>query len=187
MKTDIRTKYTKKVIRECFFELLKENPLNRITVKAICEKADINRTTFYRYYKDPFDLMEQIENEMLTAFRIHAKATMPIDMKKALETMFSAVIHNQEMYLILISDNADRSFIQKMILETYDLFKDSLATNYPFLSDNQRRWMYYYIAQGSVGITIDWLNRGMKETPAEMADFITEMDSAILEHNFTTL
>ena len=182
MKTDIRTKYTKKIIRECFFELLKEKPLNRITVKEICEKADINRTTFYRYYKDPFDLMEQIQNEMLAAFRSHAKATMPIDMKSALEAMFSAVIHNQEMYLVLISDNADRSFVRRMILETYDLFKDSLAKKYPFFSDNQRRWMYYYIAQGSVSITIDWLNRGMKETPAEMATFIAEMNSAVLEH-----
>ncbi len=183
MKTDIRTKYTKKVIRECFFELLKENPLNKITVKAICEKADINRTTFYRYYKDPFDLMEQIENEMMAAFRSHAKATMPVDMKSALETMFSAIIHNQEMYLIMISDNADRSFIRKMILETYDLFKDSLAKNYPLLSDNQRRWVYYFIAQGSVSITIDWLNRGMQESPAEMATFIAQLDQAVLEHN----
>ncbi len=185
MKTDIRTKYTKKVIRECFFDLLKENPLNRITVKAICEKADINRTTFYRYYKDPFDLMEQIENEMLDAFRNHAKVMMPVDMESALETMFSAVIHNQEMYLVLISDNADRSFVRKMILETYDLFKESLAKTFPSLSDNQRRWMYYYIAQGSVSVTIDWLHRGMKETPAEMASFIAEMNLAVLEHKFT--
>lgn len=186
MKADIRTKYTKKVIRECFFELLKENPLNRITVKAICEKADINRTTFYRYYKDPFDLMEQIEDDMLAAFRSHAKATMPIDMKSALESMFSAITNNQEMYLILISENADRSYIRKMIVETYDMFKNSLAKNYSNLSDNQRRWMYYYIAQGSISITLDWLNRGLKETPAEMAAFIAEMNAAVLEHKFIT-
>ncbi len=43
MKTDARTQYTKKVIRECFFELLKETPLNKITVKGICERAQINR------------------------------------------------------------------------------------------------------------------------------------------------
>lgn len=184
MKSDIRTKYTQKVIRETFFELLKETPLNKITVKAICEKANINRTTFYRYYKDPFDLMERIEDELLAAFRSHIRETKNIDMKSAIEAMVSAVIHNQQIWKILISDNADRFYIHKMITNTYDMFKAGFARNYPTLTDNQRRWLYYYIAQGSISITIDWLGGGMKETPAEMASFISELNLINLNHKF---
>ena len=52
MATDRRTKYTKSVIRQALFDLLKEKPLNKITVTDICKMADINRSTFYSYYED---------------------------------------------------------------------------------------------------------------------------------------
>ncbi len=184
MKTDIRSKYTQKVIRDNFIELLKETPLNKISVKAICEKADINRTTFYRYYKDPFDLMDRIEDDLLAAFRSHIKETKHIDVQSALEAMFAAISHNQELCQILISDNGDRFYIHKMITNTYDIFKDNFARNYPTLTDNQRRWLYYYIAQGGISITIDWLNGGMRESPTEMAGFIAELNLTNLNHKF---
>ncbi len=187
MKTDIRSKYTQKVIRETLFDLLREMPLNKITVKAICEKAGINRTTFYRYYKDSFDLMDRIEDELLAAFRSHIREIGQVDMKTAIESMFSTILRNRDVYQILISDNADRFYIHKMITNTYDIFKDSFVKNYPALTDNQRRWLYYYIAQGSTAITIDWLNGGMKETPAEMAAFITELNLADLNHKFKSV
>ena len=65
MKTDARVRYTKMIIKKSFISLLKERPINKITVKAICEMSEINRATFYKYYNDPFDLMEKIEEEML--------------------------------------------------------------------------------------------------------------------------
>ena len=54
MATDRRTKYTKSVIRQALFDLLKEKPLNKITVTDICKMADINRSTFYSYYEDVY-------------------------------------------------------------------------------------------------------------------------------------
>lgn len=191
MKADIRTQFTKNVIRTCFFELLKETPINKITVKAICDKANINRTTFYRHYRDPYDLMDQIENELLEAFRSHVsshlKGMEKIDMETALKGMFSAILHNHETYLILISENADRFYIRKMITETYEFFKGAMEKQYPSLSENQRRWLYYYIAQGSTGITIDWLERGTKESPDEMAKFTAEINRAVLNQRYTLL
>ena len=65
MKTDVRTRFTKKVIVEAFLSLLREKPLSKITVKEVCEIADINRSTFYKYYLDCFDLVEQLEQEAL--------------------------------------------------------------------------------------------------------------------------
>ena len=65
MATDRRTKYTKSVIRQALFDLLKEKPLNKITVTDICKMADINRSTFYSYYEDVYALLTQIKNELI--------------------------------------------------------------------------------------------------------------------------
>ena len=62
---DRRIKYTKKVIKESFFQLLEEKDITKVTVSELCEKADINRATFYRYYIDIFDLLEKIKEEFV--------------------------------------------------------------------------------------------------------------------------
>ena len=49
MKNDHRVTVTKKMITESFLELIKEKPLAAITVKELCEKAHINRATFYAH------------------------------------------------------------------------------------------------------------------------------------------
>lgn len=46
------------MIRESFIQLLKEQPVSKITVTKICEMAEINRATFYKYYNDAFDLLQ---------------------------------------------------------------------------------------------------------------------------------
>lgn len=63
-----RTIYTKNSIREAFLTLLEQKELDKITVKEITELADINRGTFYKYYKDSFDLLERIKPEAFQHF-----------------------------------------------------------------------------------------------------------------------
>ena len=66
---DRRTKYTQKIIKETFLELLEEKEINKITVLELCKKADINRATFYRYYVDIYDLLNNLENEFVDELR----------------------------------------------------------------------------------------------------------------------
>ena len=46
MKIDPRIRYTRNIIQTSFLELLRQKPLENITVREICEKAEINRSTF---------------------------------------------------------------------------------------------------------------------------------------------
>ena len=62
-KLDRRVRYTKQVIKDSFLELLENNNYEDITVKAVCQKADINRATFYSHYETLSALMEEIEYE----------------------------------------------------------------------------------------------------------------------------
>ena len=64
-KTDRRILKTKRVLRESLLYLLKEQPIQKISVSLLCEKSDINRSTFYTYYSSPMDLLESIEDEIL--------------------------------------------------------------------------------------------------------------------------
>ena len=46
-KLDARKRYTQMVLKQSFLKLLKEKPVNRITVKEVCALAQLNRATFY--------------------------------------------------------------------------------------------------------------------------------------------
>ena len=64
MKEDLRIKKTKKALRESLVELIKEKHLEKISVMEICEKALVNRVTFYSHYKDKLELFNDIIKEV---------------------------------------------------------------------------------------------------------------------------
>ena len=69
-KQDARVRYTRMIIRNSLFECLEEEgSITRLTVKQVCERADINRATFYRHFKDCFDVVDQIIEEEISDYR----------------------------------------------------------------------------------------------------------------------
>lgn len=57
---------TKRHIVTSFLCLMEEKPWEKISVIEICRKADITRGTFYQYFGDIYDLIEQLEHNLLT-------------------------------------------------------------------------------------------------------------------------
>lgn len=62
MAEDRRVRKTKKAIYDVFCEMIKDMKLNEITIKELCAKADINKSTFYLHYRDIYDLADSIQN-----------------------------------------------------------------------------------------------------------------------------
>ena len=69
LENDRRTRLTKALIRQAFTSLLEEKPIQRIAVTELCQRAGINRSTFYAHYDDIYDLLQQIEEDMLRDFQ----------------------------------------------------------------------------------------------------------------------
>lgn len=55
---DLRTQKTTQLIKHVFLELRQRLPVEKIKVKTICDKALINRSTFYHHYLDVYDLSD---------------------------------------------------------------------------------------------------------------------------------
>ena len=59
------TEQTKNNLRIAFWSLYAQKPIEKISIKEITELAGYNRGTFYLYYNDVYDLLHQIEEEIL--------------------------------------------------------------------------------------------------------------------------
>ena len=67
--TDKRVKRTKKALRDALLTLLESKSINEITVTELTTLADVNRATFYFYYIDLLDMLQQVQNEVYECFR----------------------------------------------------------------------------------------------------------------------
>lgn len=68
-KEDLRIVKTLESIDKALLECLKKKPFNKITVGLLCEKARINRTTFYKHYRDKYDLLDNYISRVMDDFR----------------------------------------------------------------------------------------------------------------------
>ena len=64
-KTDLRIQKTEKAIRDASLDIRRKQPLEKIKVRTICQRAMINTSTFYNHYRDVQDLSDKPENELL--------------------------------------------------------------------------------------------------------------------------
>lgn len=67
-KVNQRVALTKRLIQEALLRLLKKTPLAKVSVCALCEEAQINRTTFYRHYETPDDVLSEIAADAVQQF-----------------------------------------------------------------------------------------------------------------------
>ncbi|MCR5295153.1 MAG: TetR/AcrR family transcriptional regulator [Lachnospiraceae bacterium] len=66
-REDRRTTYTKNVIKDAMLELLSEEPFEKITVAALCRRAEIVRTTFYLHYDGLTDVLKELADDAILA------------------------------------------------------------------------------------------------------------------------
>ena len=179
---DQRTKLTKQIIKKSFFTLLKEKPVSKITVTKICEESGINRTTFYKYYLDVWDLLEQIEADMASEMNLFIENAIEKDLKNSIVHILKAIRTNGDTYLLLASDHGDRNYIKDILKKWYDNNGNVIDHMLPKLDSVKRVWLYDFITQGDTAVVIDWIKGGMVESEEAVADFINKLNRSLIDH-----
>jgi len=163
------------VIHNSFIRLLSEKPINKITVKEVCEMSEINRATFYRYYKDPYDWLEQIENTMLENAKAIIKTTDSKNVRDMLTHLLAGVRDNFPLIEVVVTKNGKDShsdqFLQMCVNETIKARKTKPEAN----SDSFDSMKEQFIIYGCSGAIRSWIESGMETEPAEAAKNIEKM------------
>ncbi|NLY48097.1 MAG: TetR/AcrR family transcriptional regulator [Clostridiales bacterium] len=182
-KDDRRVKYTKMVIKESFINLLEKKDLSRITVKEICEDADINRATFYSHYTDVYDLLRKIENELLE--NVNAQLSQLYEKGKKVnevdlaERIFDYIKENAKLCRLLLSERGDISFQKKVMIIAYDKIINELTDNNK-ISREDAEYVYSFAITGCIGIVQKWFNDNMKKSPRFMAEMVIRLTLGLI-------
>ena len=129
-KPDRRVVRTKKAIRNAFARLSSRRSLGEITVKELSEEADINRKTFYNYYSDIFQVMDEVENEIVTAF---TAAFRSVDLAEALQDpnlivsrMMRIIDDDLDFYGHVFSLGVNASLLDKLIRVRKEMIREEV-------------------------------------------------------------
>ena len=120
---DLRVIKTKKNIRDAFLELRRKHSLDEIKVNALCEKAMVNKTTFYNHYQDIYELSDELEAEVLDSFfnNFTDIDMMLMDANRFINGMHAALEAENDMLRIIFKDKLDELIerIEKRIRKYY--------------------------------------------------------------------
>ena len=177
-RSDRRTRYTQMVLKKSLIEWMEQKPLAKITIKELCERADINRCTFYAHYRDQYDLLQQIEDEIISEIRERLSAfDFRADIGVAfqvVEQIFQYIADNRDFCSLLLSEKGDFSF-QKRVTA---LFQEQYAQQWQASRSTDPEtveYLYRYVITGSIGILQNWLKSGMRKSPGEMAGLLLRL------------
>lgn len=179
-RIDARVRYTRMIIEQSFFELLQQKPISKITVTELCEKAQINRATFYKHYLDVPDLLEKIEEELFRQIR-EAFSAKQVEVKSFLLEMLNYTYREKERFFALGGENGDPNLMVKTFLVCYESAYPLLAQNLPHMKDDERKMLYHFLSQGAGGVLTWWVRDGMRISPEEVAQFVLNISSIAAE------
>lgn len=116
---------TKQTIEETFLQLLLQEPIRQISVNKICTHAAINRTTFYRYFLDKYQILEEKENHFFAdleqIFELASQQSSKLNPQKLRRETLQSILElvaGYELFLkVILGPNGDMSFQQRFIKE----------------------------------------------------------------------
>jgi len=174
-KENRKVRYTKMVIRDSLMELMKNKSILRISIKEICCLADISRSTFYDHYKDQYDLLRQIEEEVLvyleSLLNKHGEKS-GIQVLQLILEEFLIYIANNIFVQVLLSEHGDIDF-QKKIFKNLTLRKQ-ITKFFPKKMQNDESLPFYlaYVINGGIGMVQYWLKNNMPVSAPQLAKMI---------------
>ena len=180
-RTDARVRYTQRVLKESFLTLLREKPVNQITVKEVCELAELNRATFYAHYRDCFDLLESIEQELLDAFRQSLQLVTNYDVSAMIGAIYAMVEKHENACRVLIFGGRSASVLGRMIDQARQTSLARWRQYLPRASDEELEMLYTHLSNGLMRVVVDGYDRYGREDVIAFVSRIVKSSLALFE------
>ncbi|WP_413628169.1 TetR/AcrR family transcriptional regulator [Fructilactobacillus vespulae] len=192
MENRIRKTNTVSDIKRVFVELINEKGFQELNVTDITRKAEIGRGTFYTHFTDKYDLLANIETEMLDHLKSDLGDVISNGMRWLVvdkntnepapfivETLKN-FYKNRVVIAALLSENGDPYFLRKIkklifkdLNESLQASRDQIATATGIPEDYARE----FVIDEVMGIIVYWISKDEPEDPIEVAKTITKLQS----------
>ena len=178
-KNESKYFYTASLMDEALIELLHKKEFEYITVKELCQKAGVNRSTFYLHYETMNDLLEEtveyVNKRFLSSLEIpHEKSeltTTVLTTEKFLRPYLLFIKNNLSVYKLIHK----KGHLFK-IYKTYDKLNNSIfdeaLTNFK-VKDGEKKYVISFYMGGTYSIIKKWIEGNCMDDIDFIIDLIT--------------
>lgn len=186
-KNNQRTRLSKLLFKNALMDLLKEKgSVAKISVRELCDRAELNRSTFYAHYNEPNDLLMEIETELLDATEEHLKKIgeeNDAGAHKYILSFLQYIKQNDKQFRTLLIDSADPEFRSRFMQQSIIQFVENLRIELP---KELEQYIFSYILNGSTGIIIQWIRSDYAVNENEIVNLLFSINqSALVNFNLT--
>lgn len=176
MPDNQRIRLSKQMLRDSLLSLMKTKSIYKISIKEICEKAEVNRSTFYKHYNTEFDLLKDIENEYLTTiqnFIILQSGSI------TLTKLINYVNDNIDVFMLFLNNTPGNSFLQRLIEWCFEIMlSDEKLLKKEWLS--YQSYVFQFIIHGCINVVIQWVGNKGRESTEELNEILLHIVSKFL-------
>lgn len=138
---------------------MRKKKTDKISVKDICEGAEVNRSTFYLHYTEPNDILIELEDETIAQVKqaLSTIGQLDEDADGVQHYLLSFLRHVQlhgELYRTFLVENSDPHFQRKLQEAAMELVITAFQVEIP---PEQRQSAYLFLVSGSVEVLINWI------------------------------
>ncbi|WP_285769266.1 TetR/AcrR family transcriptional regulator C-terminal domain-containing protein [Peribacillus sp. SI8-4] len=170
---------TKAHIQHHFIALIEAEGFAHVSVKKIAERASINRGTFYLHYADKYELMDQLQRQLLEELQARISEILPKEALLALHqqqlyppfvAIFQFIGENARPLRAILGDQGDPSFAKKMKRVFGEVLLARLISQHPAAQDEEfRKYMHAFLTSAILGVIQEWLENCEEQPAEEMA------------------
>lgn len=179
-KINRKIQLTKRSLRDALVELLNERHISQISISLLCQRANVNRSTFYKHYASVLALLDEIEEENLryfeTAINKLNKSSNTIDGHLILESLFRYIKINKEFFKSVLNNKNYGNFLDKLINEIYYKVDDKFP-----ISLKKTPEIFVYVIHGSIALIKLWIDKDFHKTPKEMGHLILSFANTLIK------
>ena len=183
-KDNRSTRRTRSAIREALTEMLAVKPLGKITVQELIDRANICRTTFYAHYEDIYDLLSEVENDILSEIRegLEGLDQAPIRVEEqypAIEAVVAVYARHEKLIRLLNGPNGDPAFDARLQDTIYQQTRDLRKVKEGDAFDEERHRLYScYVISGGISVLNRMLSANLPIDPKEAGRVLGAMAAA---------
>ncbi len=164
----------KQIFADTLVELLKEKPLDKITVTELVEKCHVTRQAFYYHFSDIYEIVEWI---LLRETQRIVDANSDIDTWTIGYTQTLEWVEAHKNLVVNTYRAIGKEYVEYFVtrfLRPYvvKVVEREMQGNTYDITPSQREFIINFFTLAINAVTVDWVRNGMKEKPEVMADYI---------------
>ena len=167
---DLRVKKTIITIRSTFEQMLCEVPYREITVKELCERAMVNKKTFYRYYETMDFLLAEFQDDLMSEYLARVEGLhIPEDLEQITRMFFAYAVEHGDVFERITCAGPHETLQREMTGHVMARHDGEAPT------DPERNLLMAFVTESTLAIYRQWVADGKRVEPERLADLAVKL------------